>query len=170
MRKKCLNIYICFREDGDNYIEIDATDPECLIMELQATGINLGAQIGSLYICNYAYMVIGGEDPATPADVIAAGLNDTFENGVFQSKPKSTIYAFVLNGQIAKVIQDPYVWKLVLPSAPASASANAKTASTAAFNGHGPLAISPVAQKAQLLPAAEMQRHRVIEHYSKSLH
>lgn len=155
---------------GDKYIEIDATDPECLNIELQATGINLGAQTGSLYICNYAYMVIGGEDPATPADVIAAGLNDTFENGVFQSKPKSTIYAFVLNGQIAKVIQDPYVWKLVLPSAPASASANAKTASTAAFNGHGPLALSPVARKAQLLPAAELKNHTIFKDCKKSLH
>lgn len=155
---------------GDKYIEIDATDPDCLNIELQATGINLGAQTGSLYICNYAYMVTGGEDPATPADVIAAGLNDTFENGVFQSKPKSTIYAFVLNGQIAKVMQDPYVWKLVLPSAPASASANAKTASTAAFNGHGPLALSPVARKAQLLPAAELKNHTIFKDCKKSLH
>lgn len=155
---------------GDKYIEIDATDPDCLNIELQATGINLGAQTGSLYICNYAYMVIGGADPATPADVIAAGLNDTFKNGVFESKPKSTVWAFVLNGQVAKAMPDPYVWKLVLPSAPASASATAKTASTAAFNGHGPLALSPVAKKAQLLPAAEIKRQRVAEYYSKSLH
>ena len=28
---------------GDKYIEIDATDPDCLNIELQATGINLGA-------------------------------------------------------------------------------------------------------------------------------
>lgn len=159
-----------FDYSGDKYIEIDATDPECLIMGLQATGINLGAQTGSLYICNYADMVIGGEDPATPADVIAAGLNDTFKNGVFESKPKSTVWAFVLNGQIAKVIQDPYVWKLVLPSAPASASANAKTASTAAFNGHGPLALSPVAKKAQLHPAAELKNHTIFKDCKKSLH
>lgn len=159
-----------FDYSGDKYIEIDATDPECLIMELQATGINLGPQTGSLYICNYADMVIGGEDPATPADVIAAGLNDTFKNGVFESKPKSTIWAFVLNSQVSRAMQDPYVWKLVLPSAPASASATAKTASTAAFNGHGPLALSPVAKKAQLLPAAELKRQRVVEYYSKSLH
>lgn len=159
-----------FDYSGDKYIEIDATDPECLIMGLQATGINLGAQTGSLYICNYADMVIGGEDPATPADVIAAGLNDTFKNGVFESKPKSTVWAFVLNGQVARAMQDPYVWKLVLPSAPASASANAKTASTAAFNGHGPLALSPVAKKAQLHPAAELKNHTIFKDCKKSLH
>ncbi len=159
-----------FDYSGDKYIEIDATDPDCLNIELQATGIDLGSKTGLLYICNYAYMVIGGDDPATPADVIAAGLNDTFKNGVFESKPKSTVWAFVLNSQVARAMQDPYVWKLVLPSAPASATATAKSASIAPFNGNGPLALSPVAQKAQLLPAAEMKRQRVVEYYSKSLH
>ena len=138
---------------SETYIELDATNPDCVFMDLQATNINFGPQTGALYICNYAGMT-DGDGKTTEADIIAAGLNDTFKNGVFESKPKSTVWAFVLNGQVAKAMPDPYVWKLVLPSAPASASATAKTASTAAFNGHGPLALSPVARKAQLLPAA----------------
>lgn len=138
-------------------------------MDLQATNINFGPQTGALYICNYAGMT-DGDGKTTEADIIAAGLNDTFKNGVFESKPKSTVWAFVLNGQVAKAMPDPYVWKLVLPSAPASASATAKTASTAAFNGHGPLALSPVARKAQLLPAAELKNHTIFKDCKKSLH
>ena len=154
---------------SETYIELDATNPDCVFMDLQATKINFGPQTGALYICNYAGWT-DGDGKTTEADIIAAGLNDTFKNGVFESKPKSTIWAFVLNNQIAKAMQDPYTWKLVLPSAPASASANAKTASTAAFNGHGPLALSPVAHKAQLLPAAEMKNHTIFKDCKKSLH
>lgn len=154
---------------SETYIELDATNPDCVFMDLQATNINFGPQTGALYICNYAGMT-DGDGKTTEADIIAAGLNDTFKNGVFESKPKSTVWAFVLNGQVAKAMPDPYVWKLVLPSAPASASATAKTASTAAFNGHGPLALSPVARKAQLLPAAELKNHTIFKDCKKSLH
>lgn len=153
----------------ETYIELDATNPDCVFMDLQSTGINFGADTGVLYICNYAGWT-DGDGETTEADIIAAGLNDTFKNGVFESKPKSTIWVLVLNNQISRAIQDPYTWKLVLPSAPASAGANAKTASTGAFNGHGPLAISPVAHKAQLLPAAQMKSHTIFKDCKKSLH
>lgn len=152
---------------GETYIELNATNPDCVVMGLQSSNINFGPQTGVLYISNYAGWM---EGDATVSEIIAAGLNDTFKNGVFESKPKSTVWAFAIDNKIAKAMQDPYVWKLVLPSAPASTQATAKTASTKPFNGNGPLALSPVAQKAQLLPAAEMKHHIILKDCKKSLH
>jgi len=63
--------------DGDVYITIDCTNPQCVIVKPQATGI-VDETDGPLNILNYAYNASGRY---TDEQIIASGWNDTFADG-----------------------------------------------------------------------------------------
>ncbi len=68
--------------DGDKYLVIDATNPNCLFVELQEVFYDddpmIGGTIGAI---NYAYLLAANE--WTPAQIIESGYNDVFANQIF---------------------------------------------------------------------------------------
>lgn len=64
--------------DGDIKILIDCTEPECVYVKIQETGV-VDESDGPVYVLNYAYNAQqGGYDSD---EIIADGLNDTFADG-----------------------------------------------------------------------------------------
>lgn len=127
---------------GDKYIELDCTDPDCVIMERQSTGLAFDGN--PLYIMNYAAYILGRE--GTNADVIEMGVNDTFKDGVIYSAPGNLLWGLAINGQIS-LDQSDYAWQLVMPEAPAGVRAKS-AANGNKFNGNGPLSIKNRHRKA----------------------
>lgn len=125
---------------GDKYIEIDCTDPDCVLLDQQNTGVALGGL--PLYIMNYATYLIGNGQ--TNAEIIAAGVNDTFKNGVVYSAPGNLLWGLAQNGQIS-LSRSAREWQLVMPESPAAASAK-NMVSANQFNGNGPLNLTPAAR------------------------
>lgn len=126
---------------GDLYIELDTTNPDCVVMPRQSTGLTFGSN-GTLYIMNYAaYLLNQG---GTANDVISQGVNDTYKDGVIYSAPGNLLWGFAVNGSI-RLNQGEYEWQLVMPSAPAGPTA--KNAPARTFNGNGPLALTPRAKQ-----------------------
>lgn len=71
--------------EGDKYIVIDATNPQCLKIEPQVAWYDEEAPInGNIEVFNagYAYQHYV-QTPLTDAQIISQGLNDTFANQVF---------------------------------------------------------------------------------------
>lgn len=127
---------------GDKYIELDTTNPECVMMELQSTGLSFGSA-GALYITNYAYYLVAND--TSIEDIIKQGVNDTYKDGVIYSAPGNLLYGFVVNGQLQGLNRGDYEWQLVMPSAPAEPTA--KNAPAKVFNGNGPLTLTPRAKE-----------------------
>lgn len=130
---------------GDLYIELDTTDPDCVVMPQQSTGLTFGAN-GTLYIMNYGYYVLASG--GTAADVIEQGVNDTFKDGVIYSAPGNLLWGFPVNGKL-NLRRGSFEWQLVMPDA-SSEGTTAKTASTGyQFGGNGPLMLTERARSAR---------------------
>lgn len=127
---------------GDLYIELDTTNPDCVMMELQSTGLSFGSA-GALYITNFAYYL--SVNDTSIEDIIKRGVNDTYKDGIIYSAPGNLLYGFVVNGQLQGLNQGDYEWQLVMPGA--SASAKAMSAPAKTFNGNGPLTLTPRAKE-----------------------
>lgn len=118
---------------GDKYIELDATNPDCVLMDLQSTGINFTG-LGTLYFMNYGTFLIANRD-YTEQQVIDAGLNDTFKDGVIYSAPGNLLWGFPSASGGISLNQGEYEWQLVMPNASTEVKAKAPAKH---FNGNGP--------------------------------
>lgn len=127
---------------GDKYIELDTTNPECVMMELQSTGLSFGSA-GSLYITNFAYYL--SVNDTSIEDIIKQGVNDTYKDGIIYSAPGNLLYGFVVNGQLQGLNRGDFEWQLVMPDAPVGLTA--KKAPAKVFNGNGPLTLTPRAKE-----------------------
>ena len=130
---------------GDKYIELDTTNPDCVIMPQQSTGLSFGAN-GTLYIMNYANFLLANGKSAS--EIISMGVNDTFKDGVIYSAPGNLLWGFPVNGQLS-LRQGEFEWKLVMPDASSEGTtAKAKSAGHH-FSGNGPLALTDRAKRAR---------------------
>lgn len=128
---------------GDKYIELDTTNPDCVIMERQATGLAFGGN--ALYIMNYGAYILG--KGGAYSDILDMGVNDTYKDGVIYSAPGNLLWGLAINGQI-QLAQGEFEWQVVMPGAPAEPTA--KAASTGRyFNGDAPLQLTGRARNAQ---------------------
>lgn len=128
---------------GDKYIELDTTNPDCVILPQQATGISFPDQ-GPLYIMNYAAYLLG--NGASANDVIANGVNDTYKNGVVYSAAGNLLWGIPVDGKLT-LYRGDFPWQLVMPGT--SAETTAKTAQAGKqFNGNGPLKLTSRAKNA----------------------
>lgn len=126
---------------GDKYIELDTTNPDCVVMPQQSSGLAFSQ--GTLYIMNYAtYLLANGK---SAAEIIQLGVNDTFKDGVIYSKPGNLLWGFPVDGKLS-LNQGEYPWQLVMPDASSEGAAQAVTAGKV-FNGNGPLQLSASSQK-----------------------
>lgn len=120
---------------GDKYIELDATNPDCVLMDLQSTGITFTG-MGTLYFMNYGTFLIANRD-YTEQQVIDAGLNDTFKDGIFYSAPGNLLWGFPSASGSISLNAGDYEWQLVMPNASTEVKAKAPAKH---FNGNGPKA------------------------------
>lgn len=126
---------------GDKYIELDTTNPDCVVMPQQSSGLAFSQ--GTLYIMNYAtYLLANGK---SAAEIIQLGVNDTFKDGVIYSKPGNLLWGFPVDGKLS-LNQGEYPWQLVMPDASSEGAAQAVTAGKV-FNGNGPLQLSASSRK-----------------------
>lgn len=125
---------------GDKYIEIDTTNPDCVILDLQATGLTFQS-LGAFYIMNYAAYLIGNGYSAE--DVIENGLNDTLKNGVVYSAPGNLLLGFpnAETGEIS-LSRGETEWQVILPEGMENAPAK-RAAAVKGFNGDAPLQVNP---------------------------
>ena len=120
---------------GDKYIELDATNPNIVMMSLQSTGLSFPGA-GTLYIMNYGYYL--AENGKNAMQIIAQGANDTLKNGVFSSKAGNLLFGFPGDDGKISLSQGEFPWQLVLPGAPQTAPAKSAGLHNG-FNGNGPL-------------------------------
>lgn len=105
---------------GDKYIQLDVTNPDCVIMPLQSTGLSFGGQ--GLYFTNMAYFYINNQN-WTEAQIIENGLNETFSNNVITGPAGTLLWGLAgEDGRISLSVGE-YEWKLALPNAPAGSKA-----------------------------------------------
>ncbi|MDE6269192.1 MAG: hypothetical protein K2M04_08945 [Muribaculaceae bacterium] len=100
--------------DEDIYIEIDATNPNFVTIEPQATGL-VDPEDGPLYIMNRAtlYVKQGNSESA----IIGAGYNDTLEDGVINFAAGHGLIYFPDTEAENNVYASPAAGQLVLPEA-----------------------------------------------------
>lgn len=76
--------------DKDYYIEIDATNPDCVLLDMQDTGFATDED-GAIYILNFASNAVAGGN--TAEQIIAAGRNDVMADGTITFR-KGNCYAY----------------------------------------------------------------------------
>ncbi len=116
--------------DGDYYVEFDITNPNCILMPDVASGVEFPGN-GMAYFVNKAYGYLSGwfQQQPTEEQIIASGLNDTYEDGVITIGAEHVWLTFPENEAIAdklyspaqgRPVQDTFV---VFPEAASSAKA-----------------------------------------------
>lgn len=115
--------------DEDIYIEIDATNPDFVLVEPQATGL-VDPEDGPVYIMNRAQLLtLNGYG----ADAITgAGYNDTLEDGVINFAAGHGLCYFPNSTAENKVYASPAAGQLILPEA-YNAGARSKAKSNSIF-------------------------------------
>lgn len=118
---------------GDKYIQLDCTNPDLVVMSLQSSGLSFTG-LGTLYFMNFgAYYLQNGY---TAQQIIDAGYNDTFKNGVISSAAGNTLYGFPNESGNISIQQGDAAWQLVMPNATAQVAPKANAGS---FAGTAPL-------------------------------
>lgn len=121
--------------NGDKYIELDATNPNIVMMALQSTGLSFTGA-GTLYIMNFGYYL--AQNGMNAMQIIGQGANDTLKNGVFYSNAGNLLFGFPGDDGKISLSQGDFPWQLVLPGAPQTAPAKSAGLHNG-LNGNGPL-------------------------------
>lgn len=118
---------------GDKYLEFDCTNPDLVVMDLQSSGLTFTG-LGTLYFINRGAYYLGNGYAAQ--DIINAGYNDTFKNGVISSAAGNTLYGFPNESGNISIQPCDAGWQLVMPNATAQVRPQVKAGN---FAGTSPL-------------------------------
>lgn len=118
---------------GDKYLEFDCTNPDLVVMDLQSTGLTFTG-LGTLYFINRGAYYLGNGYEAQ--EIIDAGYNDTFKNGVISSAAGNTLYGFPNESGNISIQPCDAGWQLVMPNATAQVRPQVKAGN---FAGTSPL-------------------------------
>lgn len=119
-------------QDEDYNITIDCSESDFVLIKHQFTGnwISEGREDYDALMCNAAYLyttLIADKNKKTQEQIIAEGLNDTFENGVIKL-PNATALTADSDGNLVDfMICSKFDWpgcEVVLPTESEAASAN----------------------------------------------
>lgn len=105
--------------DKDVYIEIDASNPDCVKIEDQDTGL-VSDEYGEISILNAGWLLsVNSKTPKTDDEIIAAGMNDVLADGVLTIKGSNEFFYMPLRNE-KEYIQANRLFqrdsKLVFPS------------------------------------------------------